>query len=155
MFQFFFFVIIKTLLYTAFILSSLPFFSIVNKMISELITTSIIFLVLSASLSDGQNISNEGSDMSSTLVSTTMSAVETSTIDEDYDSEKSSTSETQDTKQPPLVFPSDDEKTETSKNETALEILQKNSNASTMENRVISEEVILIRYLIIIQFIFK
>lgn len=62
-----------------------------------------------------------------------MSAVEISTIDEDYDSEKSSTSETQDTKQPPLVFPSDDEKTETSKNETALEILQKNSNASTMD----------------------
>lgn len=106
-------------------------------MISKLITISIIFfifLVLSATLSDGQNNSNEGSDISSTLSSTTtMSAVEISTIDEDYDSEKSSTSETQDTKQPPLVFPSDDEKTETSKNETALEILQKNSNASTMD----------------------
>ena len=73
--------------------------------------------------------------------STTLSsAVETtSTTDEDYDSEKSSTSETQDTKQPPLVFPSDDEKTETSKNETALEILQKNSNASTMESQVNTE----------------
>lgn len=69
-----------------------------------------------------------------------MSSETTSTIDEDYDSEKSSTSETQDTKQPPLVFPSDDEKTETSKNETALEILQKNSsNASTMESQVNTE----------------
>lgn len=41
--------------------------------------------------------------------------------------EKSATADTK----PPLVFPSDD-KTETSKNETALEILQKNSNASAM-----------------------
>lgn len=102
-----------------------------------------IFLVLSATLSDGQHNSNEGSDISSTLTTSTTlsSAVETtSTIDEDYDSEKSSTSETQDTKQPPLVFPNDDEKTETSKNETALEILQKNSsNASTMESQVNTE----------------
>lgn len=99
-----------------------------------------IFLVLSATLSDGQNNSNEGSDISSVLTTSTTLSSETSTIDEDYDSEKSSTSETQDTKQPPLVFPSDDEKTETSKNETALEILQKNSsNASTMESQVNTE----------------
>lgn len=55
-------------------------------------------------------------------------------IDEDYDSSNppSSSADTI----PPLQFPSDD-KAETSKNETALEILQKNSN--TTQTKVMTE----------------
>lgn len=67
-----------------------------------------------------------------------------SDIDEDYDSSNTSVdkSVTADTK-PPLVFPSDNDK-ETSKNETALEILQKNSNSSTQTKVEVITEVILL-----------
>lgn len=53
-------------------------------------------------------------------------------IDEDYDNSNAPSSA--DTI-PPLQFPSD--KAETSKNETALEILQKNSNSS--QTKVVTE----------------
>lgn len=59
---------------------------------------------------------------------------------EDYDvmpSEKP-TEASSDTK-PPLVFPSDDEKS-TSKNDTALEILQKNSNTSVISESTTPKE---------------
>lgn len=54
-----------------------------------------------------------------------------SDVDVDYDATPTEATNV-DTK-PPLVFPFEDEKS-TSKNETALEILQKNSNTSIVNN---------------------
>jgi hypothetical protein len=55
-------------------------------------------------------------------------------VDTDYDSipsDKPTEAPSSDTKQPPYIFPENDEKS-TSKNDTALEILQKNSNTSVI-----------------------
>ena len=88
-------------------------------MIKKIVITTLI--ISFQVLSNGQTTAYKDSD--STTIAT----------EEDYDAEDKFSAV--DTK-PPLVFPSD--QIETSNNETALEILQKNSNNST-QTKVVEE----------------
>jgi len=90
---------------------------IVCLCILHLLLLIFIIIVVSAIPVNEQNLDNK-------------KAASVETVDTDYDAisvDKSTEASNSDTK-PPLVFPVDDKTT--SKNDTALEILQKNSNTS-------------------------